>query len=515
MSRLDTDIASKSSRKPRVSRRLFLSTAAAVTVIGYSSASGWISEAEAETLDTKGERLLRRLPPLRGTVTREAAGFITDFGREVSAQPMAVLHPEGVRDIVAMCRFCTLHGITMAMNGQSGEPNAHESHSNYGQALTKGGLQINARKLAGIRRLTKGRAVVGAGTTWAELVDAALKTGQTVASLPDYLNLSIGGTVSVGGVGGNVQRAGLCADLVREIQIVTPAGIVYRASRHRFASLFRAALGGGGQYGVITELTLDLVPAQEMATITSLYYSSSADYLRDQRTLLQVKDLQHHTGEFIRTKDDTAWNFKIDLGVYHPSGQARSLDDLLSGLNDDRARRSTVTMPYRDWAFRTVPFTESISKSGHLEMKKPWVSFLIPGDRVQEFVDWVSPQLSQRDLGAGLCLLSPLASGSIATEMFMMPESSDGVVFFFDLLAFPDPGTPDVDGMFERNRRFHRKVIGLGGKRYIIGAVPGLTQADWVRHYKPSRYYRLSMLKRIHDPRGVLTPGQGIFPWVG
>jgi len=85
---------------------------------------------------------------------------------------------------------------------------------------------------------------------------------------------------------------------------------------------------------------------------------------------------------------------------------------------------------------------QSLSESGHLEMKKPWASFLIPGDRVQEFVDWVSPQMSQQDLGAGLCLLSPLTPESIATEMFMVPSSSDGLAFFFDLLAFPAPDTP-------------------------------------------------------------------------
>lgn len=492
----------------RLTRRTLLGAVAAATVIGYSGVSGWTTAAEATTGPAAD---LKYLPTVRGKIVRDVTGFTTDFGRQVTSRPVAVLHPADSRDIAKVLKFCAEYRIPVAMNGQSGEPGELESHSNYGQAQTDGGLQISARSLAGVRRMSKGSAVVGPGTTWAQLVEAALKTGQTVGTLPDYLNLSIGGTVSVGGVGGNVQRAGLCADLVESIEIVTPNGRIQTANRRTHRDLFSAALGGAGQYGIITELTLRLVPAQEMASITSLFYTSTKDYLQDQRALLAVGDLQHHSGELVRVSDDSAWNLKIDLGVYHPAGQPVDLTSVLATLSDDPARRTTVTMPYRDWAFRIAPFVEAISGTGHLDMKKPWVSLLLPGDRAQEFADWAMPQMSQRDLGAGFCLLSPLAPDQINTEMFMMPASSDGTVFFFDLLAFPDPGTEDVDGMFQRNRRFYDKAVSLGAKRYIIGAVPGLGTADWRGHYGAAQYARLSRLKRIVDPQKVLTPGQAIF----
>lgn len=491
---------------PTLNRRGVLTAAAASAVVGFSALNGWVTEAEAATSSD-----VVRIPGLRGSVVRDTSGFTTDFGRHVVTRPRAVLRTSTASDVGRALRFCSAHRIPIAMNGQSGEAGHHESHSNYGQALTNGGLQVDARGFAGVRSITSGRARVGAGTTWAELVEAALATGQTVATLPDYLKLSVGGTISVGGVGGNVQRAGLCSDLVESIQIVTADGAVRQASRRSSPQLFTAALGGAGQYGIITEVTLALVPAHEEATITSLYYSSVDDYLRDQRRLLDVPDFDHHTGDFVRVADDTRWDFKIDLGVYHPAGAVPDLSSVLDGLSDDRARRTAVTMPYRDWAFRIAPFVEALSTTGHLEMKKPWVSFLLPGDRAKEFVEWVKPQMSQRDLGAGFCLLSPLRPSSVRTSMFVMPQSSDGTVFFFDLLAFPDPGTEDVDGMFERNRRFYEKAVSLGGKRYIIGAVPRFGVAEWRTHFGGRRYAALAALKRTVDPRSVLTPGQRVF----
>jgi len=499
------DTSAHGSAPGTVSRRTVLG-AAAVAVAGWSvGAGGWVDAAHAATTHD-----LRNLPSLRGEVVLAGDGFRADFGRYVSSAPRAVLRPARTSDVSRMLTYCALYRIPVAMNGQSGPADHRESHSNYGQALTDGGLQIDASTLGGVRSVGTGSAVVGPGATWAEVVTAALATGQTVPTLPDYLHLSVGGTVSVGGIGGNVQRFGLSSDLVREVEVVTGLGEVLRASRTRNSTLFDVVLAGGGQFGIITELVLDLVPAESTATITSLYYDDVATYVADQRVLLAAGVFDHHGGEIVRDETDTTWGYKIDVGTYHSTPQPPDRSALLDQLRDDRTRRETFSLPYEHWAFRVDEFADALLSSGHWEMKKPWLSLLVPGTVVEEFMAWAEPQLTGADIGAGFCLLAPMSAATVRTPNFVLPPSSDGTVFFFDLLAFPHPGTTGLDEAVARNRRFYDKLVALGGKRYIIGAVP-MSVLDWRQHYGLTRYLRLSVLKRLYDPRGILTPGQGMF----
>jgi FAD/FMN-containing dehydrogenase len=64
--------------------------------------------------------------------------------------------------------------------------------------------------------------------------------------------------------------------------------------------------------------------------------------------------------------------------------------------------------------------------------------------------------------------------------------------------------------MLAQNRTIHDLAVGLDGKRYLIGAIPDLTPADWRRHYG-TRWRSFAADKRRYDPHGVLTPGQHIF----
>ena len=88
-----------------------------------------------------------------------------------------------------------------------------------------------------------------------------------------------------------------------------------------------------------------------------------------------------------------------------------------------------------------------------------------------------------------------------------MPASAEA--FALSLLRFPFPGA-DVDALLAQNRTIYDLAVGVGGTRYVIGAVPGMTRADWRAHFGDD-WLRFLAAKRWYDPDGVLTPGQGIF----
>ncbi|KGJ81753.1 hypothetical protein GY21_01345 [Cryobacterium roopkundense] len=491
-----------------MSRRSVL-LAGGVAIVGWSLASGWVTGDTAHA----GPRH-SRVPRLDGTLEKSALGdFDHDFGGFIAATPWAVLRPGSTEDIATMIRFARDNRLAIAVNGQSGEDGLLESHSSYGQALTEGGIQIDARSFSSIHSIDATRAVVGAGATWAEVVTAALAIGSTVSTLPDYLKLSVGGTISVGGIGGNVQRVGLSADIVRSMEIVTGKGDTVRASAHQNADLFQAALAGGGQVGIITKVELELVPAESTATIRMFYYDDLTRFVDDQKLIMASRRFDHHSGSIIRNADDSGWRFAIELGSYHSTAEAPNVDDIVLQLGDVASDRASFALPYRDWAFRLEPLVPDLLAGGYWGQRKPWVSLLIPSDQVEAFLADVLPGLRARDLGAGFCLLSPLDPSTITAPLFKVPAGPDGVAFFFDLLAFPDPAEPaaEIAMMLERNRTMFDRVVALGGKRYIIGAVPRMTVGDWQTHFGSETYTKLKQLKRRYDPDGVLTPGQGFF----
>ncbi|WP_369276427.1 hypothetical protein AB5J55_39985 [Streptomyces sp. R11] len=59
-----------------------------------------------------------------------------------------------------------------------------------------------------------------------------------------------------------------------------------------------------------------------------------------------------------------------------------------------------------------------------------------------------------------------------------------------------------------------RQPLGLrghrSGGRHPVGSVP-FSHADWRAHFGPA-WPGLQRAKRTYDPRGILVPGQGIFP---
>ncbi|MER6302012.1 FAD-binding protein [Kitasatospora sp. NPDC001539] len=490
---------------PGLSRRALIAGAGAAVVGWNTAARAWAAEPGAQVAD---------LPPLDGQVTLDGAGlerFRGDFGHLVSAAPRAVLRPGSVADVQRTIAFARRHRIPVAVNGQSGDQAALgqdglESHSSYGQANPRGGIAIDARGLSGIVSVQPGRAVVEAGVTWAQLVDAGLALGWVPPVLTDYLHLSVGGTLSVGGIGGAVQRYGMQVDTVQELEVVTGTGELVTASPTRNGELFEAVLAGGGQVGVIVRATLALVPVPARSTVFTLAYDDLDTYLADQERVLADGRFDLQVGNVVRSADGGRWRYTAELVAYGGAGEPVQRDALLAGLRPVAGETSVVEGSWREYAFRVDGFAGYLRAAGLWGLPKPWLSLFLPASTAGVFMREAARELTPADLGAGLLLFYPYARERVKAPLAVLPDARTG--WHFDLLAFPGPGA-DTAGMLERNRRLYERAVELGGKRYLIGAVPGMTGADWRRHYGPL-WDRVERAKRRYDPAGILTPGQGI-----
>ncbi|KMY85560.1 oxidoreductase, FAD-binding [Candidatus Paraburkholderia calva] len=74
-----------------------------------------------------------------------------------------------------------------------------------------------------------------------------------------YANFTVGGALSVNAHGHYIGYGPLVSS-VRAILLVLADGRIAEASRTENAELFRAAIGGYGAVGIVTEVELDLVP---------------------------------------------------------------------------------------------------------------------------------------------------------------------------------------------------------------------------------------------------------------
>ena len=111
--------------------------------------------------------------------------------------------------------------------------------------------------------LATGTATVGAGVKAGELLEALQGTGLTflAGSSPDptVVGLTIGGGLSWFG-----RAYGLSANAVVAVELVDGLGRARRITQDSDPELFWAVRGGGGNFGIITSITIGLMPGFEL-----------------------------------------------------------------------------------------------------------------------------------------------------------------------------------------------------------------------------------------------------------
>ena len=131
--------------------------------------------------------------------------------------------------------------------------------------------------LAKARNLPGARVLADAGCSWGAVLQETLKQGATPPVIPDYLELSVGGTLSIGGISPTSYRYGAQVDNVEALQVVTGEGHIVTCSRHHREDLFDAVLAGQGQCAVLARAVIKLVAAPARVRACSLALSGCSD----------------------------------------------------------------------------------------------------------------------------------------------------------------------------------------------------------------------------------------------
>lgn len=481
----------------RFTRRQWLQSAVAgAVVLGFDPRRrSWITEAWADGFDD--------LPPeLAGKLHVDATSKATaadDFGHIVHRQPVAVLRPTTANDVAVMVRYARRHGIRVAMRGQG--------HANFGQSQVDAGVVIDSSTLATIHAIHSDRAIVDAGVTWATLVSAAAESNATPPVLTDYLDLAVGGTLSVGGIGGGIHLHGAQVDNVLELDVVTGRGDLITCSHCIHPDLFNAVLAGQGQCALVVRATVRLVPLRPRAQVFHLFYDDIATYTNDQTRLVMNGRFDYLEGQVVPHPSGTGWRYLLEAAVYYTPPDAPDPSVLLAGLHDDRPSMQTFTTTYLDWAFRLRPVVEFLKSIGVWNLPHPWYSVFVPASAANDYVGSVMAELTTEDTGQGPVLFYPVRTDLLRRPLFRMPR--ERIAFAFNILRNAPPDPAVIDAMLRHNRALYDQLVSVGGTRYSIGAIP-MRPHDWTRHFQPA-WGLLVSAKHRYDPDAILTPGPGIF----
>jgi FAD/FMN-containing dehydrogenase len=172
----------------------------------------------------------------------------------VDQRPAAVVFTESAAAVAAAVLFAKERGYRIA-------PQA-TGHNAAPLGSLDGTILLRTDRMRGVHIDPEARiARVQAGTLWLEVVEAAARHGLAAlaGSSPD---VSVVGYTLGGGVSFLGRKYGLCANSVRAVELVTAAGRLVRADRGSAPDLFWALRGGGGSFGVVTAIELDLLPVE-------------------------------------------------------------------------------------------------------------------------------------------------------------------------------------------------------------------------------------------------------------
>ncbi len=175
-------------------------------------------------------------------------------------RPAAIVRCVGTDDVRTSVRFAREHDLPLAVRGGG--------HNVAGTAGVDDGLVIDLSEMNDVTvDAAAGRARAGGGATWADL-DAATQAHGLATPGGVVSATGIGGLTLSGGLGWLRRKHGLACDNLVAATLVAADGTVHEVDADRDPELLWGLRGGGGNFGVVTELTYQLHPVGPEVFVT-------------------------------------------------------------------------------------------------------------------------------------------------------------------------------------------------------------------------------------------------------
>lgn len=184
--------------------------------------------------------------------------------------PIAIAAPESIDDAVRVVRAAAAAGLRIAP-----QASGHGAAALDQQALREAML-LRLHRLTGVEIDVEHRtARVLGGTLWSEVIAAAAPHGLT-ALHGSAGDVAVTGYILGAGVSFYGRAHGLAAHRISAVEVITADGELVRATATEHSDLFWALRGGGGSFGAVVAVEIDLLPVPDVHAGFLLWDASSA-----------------------------------------------------------------------------------------------------------------------------------------------------------------------------------------------------------------------------------------------
>ena len=429
-------------------------------------------------------------------------GYRQDRAFDPSAgKPLAVVRPLRTEHVQTVLRWASANRVPVVPRGAG-------SGLSGGATALDGGIVLSTEKMRDITVDPVTRtAVCQPGLFNAEVKKAAAAHGLWYPPDPSSFEIcSIGGNIATNAGGLCCVKYGVTTDYVLGMQVVLADGTAVRLGGPRLKdvaglSLTKLFVGSEGTLGVVTEVTLRLLPAQNASSVVVASFASvqaAVDAVLGVSARLRPSMLEFMDSVAINAVEDT---LRMDLD--------RSAAAMLVAGSDERGRAGTEDAELMAGVFAESGATEVFSTDDPDEGEAFVAArrFCIPAVEAKG-------SLLLEDVGVPLPALSQLVTGiaGIAAERDLMisviAHAGDGNTH--PLIVY-DPADA---AMTERAHLAFGEImdlaVGLGGTITGEHGV-GRLKRPWLAGYLGPEAMDLNRrIKQALDPLGILNPGAAI-----